>query len=246
MYLMARKYQSRRQIRKLAKKSSRNFFVTLFLIALLFYAAFIWILPSLINGMSIVKNLTHPKQKVVTDSSKNSSLAPPVLNIPFEATNTAQINIKGYGTPNSKVAIFLDDDKKDTVEVSSEGAFEFKNVPLVLGTNNIYGKSVDEENLESLPSKNLKIIYDNEKPKLDIGEPEDGKKIQGGDKKIKIAGKTEMGAQIYINDSQIIVDKDGNFSSEQSLNEGDNNFNIKAIDKASNSSEVQRRVIYNP
>lgn len=243
---MAYRYRSARSAKKLARKSKRNFLVTLFLIALLIYGAFIWILPSLINGMIVVKNFTHPTQKVTTESSKNSSLAPPVLNIPFEATNTAQINIKGFGTPNSKVAIYLDDDKKDTVEVSSDGTFESSNISLVLGTNNIIGKSIDENNNESLPSKNLKIIYDNEKPKLDISEPQDDKKIQGGDKKIKIAGRTETGAQVYINDSQIIVDKDGNFSSEQILNEGDNNFSIKAIDKSSNDTEISRKVSYTP
>lgn len=243
---MAQRYRSRYKARKLAKRSRRNFVVTLFLIALLIYATLAWLLPFIINSVGFIKGNLSPTKKIVAESPENSSLAPPVLNIPYEATNTAQINIKGYGTSNSKVEIFLDDSKKDIVDVSEDGTFEFKNIELVIGTNNIYGKSVDEKNKESRPSKTFKIIYDNEKPKLDIGEPEDGKKIQGGDKKIKIAGKTEMGAQIYINDSQIIVDKDGNFSSEQSLNEGDNNFNIKAIDKASNSSEVQRRVIYNP
>lgn len=240
------RYRSRYRARKLARQSRRNFFVTILIIILLLYATLTWILPFIINGTSFVKDSLHPSKKVVADDNKNSSLAPPVLNIPYEATNTAQIDIKGYGTPHSKVTIYLDDDKKDTAEVSADGTFEFKNISLVLGTNNIYGKSVDEENHESLSSKTFKIIYDNEKPKLNINEPEDGKKIQGGDKKIKITGKTEEGAQIYINDSQIIVDKDGNFSTEVSLNDGDNNFNIKALDKTSNSTEVSKIVTYQP
>lgn len=210
------------------------------------YAGLVWVLPSVINGISFIKGFTTPAKKVVSNTSKNSSLAPPVLNIPYEATNTAEINIRGYGTPNSKVAIYLDDEKKDTTDVSGEGTFEFKNLSLVIGTNNIYGKSVDEENLESLPSKTIKIIYDSEKPQLNISEPEDGKNIQGGDKKVKIAGNTEAGVQVFINDSQTIVDKDGNFTMEQTLNDGDNNFNIKALDKASNYTEISRRVVYQP
>lgn len=243
---MAQRYRGGYKARKIAKQSRRNFFITLVLVALLLYATFTWILPFLINGTSFVKDKVSHPQKIITESSKNSSLPPPVLSIPYEATNTAEVNIRGYATSNSKVAIFLDDEKKDSTEVGSDGTFEFKNIPLILGTNNIYGKSIDEENQESLSSKLIKIIYDNEKPPLNISEPEDGKNIQGGDKKIKITGNTEPGAQIYINDSLVIVNKDGNFSQELTLNEGDNNFNIKAVDKASNSTQITRRVTYQP
>lgn len=241
---MAYGYRTRRSYKKLAKTSQRNFVITLILIAVLSYATVKWLLPYFVNGIGFVKDTINPAKKV--EDNLQSSLAPPVLNIPYEATNTSQINIKGYGTPNSKVAIFLDDAKVDTVEVSSDGSFEIINVQLVLGTNNIFGKSIDEKNQESFPSKLIKIIYDNEGPKLEVTEPEDGKKIQGGDKKVKIAGISEPNTKVYINDSLIIVDKDGNFSSEQTLNEGDNNFNIKALDQASNFTEISRKVIYQP
>ncbi len=243
---MPQRYSSRRQNSKLIRRSRRNFVITIFLVGFLLYAALAWVLPFFINGIGFVKSSISPSKKPATESPRDSSLAPPVLSIPFEATNTAQINIKGYGTSNSKVALFMDDDKKDVVDVESDGTFEFKNVLLVLGTNNVYCKSVDEKNQESKSSKTIKIIYDNEKPILKINEPEDGKKIQGGDKKIKISGNTEAGAQVFINDSQAIVDNAGNFSVDQSLNEGDNNFNIKSVDKANNAAEVSRKVTYQP
>src|SRR3989344_3791449 len=211
---MAYRYRSQRSARKIAQKSKRNFMVTLFLIALLIYATLTWILPSLINSVGLVKkNLTH-SQKIKVDIP-DSSLAPPVLNIPYEATNTAQISIKGYSTADSKVSVFLDDQKIDTVDVSSDGSFEIKGVQLVLGTNNIYGKNTNEKGQESLPSKLIKIVYNNEKPPLKVNEPEDGKKIQGGDKKVKISGNTKADVNIFINGSQTIVDQDGNFSSDQ-------------------------------
>lgn len=242
---MAYSYHSRRSAKKLAKKSKQNFIISLILIVFLFYITLKWLLPNFVNGISFLKNKLFPAKKITVDSGSNSTLAPPVLNIPYEATNTAQINIKGYATPHSKVAIFLEDEKKDTADVSDDGSFEIKNLTLSLGTNNIYGKSVDE-NGESLPSKNFKIFYDNEKPSLTINEPEDNKNIKGGDKKIKISGKTEIGVKITVNDNQIIVDKDGNFSAEQNLNDGDNNFSIKAVDQASNTTEIMRKVIYQP
>lgn len=244
---MAYRYSSRRSARKLARRSRRNLIITLGLIILILYATLVWILPSLINGIGFIKDTLNPSQKNISKFSENNSfLAPPVLNIPYEATNSSQIDIKGYSTPHSKVKLYLDDQTKDTTEVSGEGSFTFQHISLSLGTNNIYAKTIDDKGTESLPSKTIKVIFDNEKPTLTISEPEDNKKIQGGDKKIKVAGKTDPTAQIFINGTQVILDKDGNFSSDQPLSEGDNIITIKAVSLALNVIELQRRVTYNP
>ncbi len=239
-------YRSRRSVRRLAKKSRRNFLVTLILIIFILYVTITWVLPFFITGLGFITGIFKPQQKVTTRISENTSLAPPVLNIPYEATNTAQINIQGYATPNSKVKLYIDDESKQTIDVSTEGKFIFSDVMLSLGTNNIYAKTLDEKDRESLPSKLIKIMYDNEKPFLTLAEPQDNKKIQGGDKKVKLSGNTEAGAQIFINGTQVIVDQSGNFQAERELNEGDNNFDIKALDQASNTTEISRKVSYEP
>lgn len=243
---MAYRYRSRRSARKFQRQSSRNFVITLFLIALIGYATITWALPSFINGIGFVKNRISPSQKTVTDITKDSSLAPPVLNIPYEATGTAQIDVKGYATAYSKVNLYLDDHLTQTVDAQENGEFAFQNVSLSLGTNNIYAKSQDKENIESLPSKTIKVIYDNEKPPLTLNEPEDNREIQGGDKKVRFRGSSEPEAKVFINNSQVIVDGEGAFVSDQVLNDGDNIFSIKAVDKASNTTEISRRVIYIP
>ncbi len=210
------------------------------------YSTLAWILPNFIGGIGFVKNTIKPPNKNAVSSTKESAIAPPVLNIPFEATNTGQIDIRGFGIPNTKVKLFIDDDPKQTIDVSNDGSFNFSNVSLVLGTNNIYAKTIDENGTESLSSKTLRIIFDSEKPLLNVNEPEDSKKIQGGDKKVRVSGNTEPGVKVYINDSQVVVDKDGNFSSEQQINDGDNIISIKASDTASNTTEIQRIVTYTP
>lgn len=241
---MAYKYHSRRSARRLARKSSKNFIVTLIIVGLLIYATINWLLPNFIGGVGSVKNILQPSQHIAVP--KSEAIAPPVLNIPYEATNSASISIKGYGTPNSKVKLYIDDEGMQTVNVSSDGSFTFEEVYLILGINNIYGKTLNDKGEESLPSKTIKLVFDNEKPNLQINEPEDGKKIQGGDKKIKVAGKTEIGTKVFINGNQTIVDKDGNFSQDQSLNDGDNTISIKAADAAGNITEIQRSVNYTP
>lgn len=241
---MSSRYQYR-SFKRAQNKSRQNFAVSLIIIIALLYITFVWILPNLIGGLGFIKNLTQPNKKVVNLETQ-TTLAPPVLNIPYEATNTAQINISGYANPGVKVELFMDDEKKDTVDTALDGSFDIKNISLSLGTNNIYAKTIDDAGKESLPSKNIKIIYDNEKPALSISEPEDNKTINGGDKKVKISGKTEPGARVYINSTQVIVDKEGNFSQTLDLSEGDNDFNIKAFDQALNTTETTRKVIYKP
>lgn len=238
------RYQSRRSFKRLARRSRRNFIITIVITGALIYASITWILPNFIGGVGFAKNIIQPSRKIATTLSGNSTLAPPVLNIPYEATSTAEISISGFGTPDSKVILFLDDEKKQTSGVSSEGSFTFNSIALNLGTNNIYATSVDDQNLQSLPSKNITVIYDNEKPALEISEPEDGKTIQGGEKKIRIAGKTDPGIKVFANDTQVIIARDGNFSIDLPLNEGDNIISIKAVDDAGNSAEMQRKVTY--
>lgn len=235
-----------RSARRLSRKTRHSFLATIIIIIILLFVTINWLLPGLINGIGFVKNFTRPSQAQKNSLSENPSLAPPVLNIPFEATNSAQIDIKGYATANSKVKLYLDDSPKQTAEVNSDGSFIIENVSLSLGINNIYAKTLNDKDNESLPSKAFRITYDNEKPILDISEPEDGKKIQGGDKKIKVSGKTEAGAKILINDSQVVVDKEGNFTTELPISDGDNMITIKAIDSAANTTEVQKRVNYTP
>lgn len=243
---MAYRYQSRRAVKRLARKSQKNFIITLVITGILIYATFTWVLPAFIGSIGFIKNITSPQTKSVTQPSENVSLAPPVLNIPYEATNTAQIDLSGFGTPGSKVKLYLDDDLKQTIDVSSDGSFTFKDIALSLGTNNIYGKTIDDNGKESLPSKTIRLLYDNEKPSLTISEPEDNKTVQGSDKKIKVSGKTDPGVQIFVNGTQVIVDQNGNFSQDLALNDGDNIFSIKAVDIASNTTELQRKVIYTP
>lgn len=244
---MAQRYNryNRRAIRRIAKRNKRNFIISFFLVLVFTYVALIWILPNFIKAIGSIKEFTSPPIKKVDLKDTTASLAPPIFNIPYEATNTPQINIQGYATPESKVKLFLDDEEKQTTESSSDGSFNFQDIQLGLGVNNIYGKTIDDNGKMSLQSKTIRIIFDNEKPLLAVSEPEDGKSVSG-ERKIKIAGKTEPKSQIYINGSQIIVDNEGNFSSDRTLSDGENIFAVKAVDSSSNFSEISRRIIFTP
>lgn len=235
----------RRFIRNYSKKGKRNLFATIILTVIILYATITWGLPNFINAIGYITSIVKPSSKQAENVAENPHLAPPVLNIPYEFTNNPSINIAGFATPNSKVILYIDDVEKKTTQSKDDGSFLFENIELVLGTNNIYGKVVDEQGKESLSSKTIKIFYDNEKPKLEISNPQDGTKIQGV-RKVSIEGSTEADAKVYVNDSQVIVDMDGKFKIELSLNDGENIFKIKAVDKASNETTDERRVDFTP
>ncbi len=208
----------------------------------LLYIVFFWIIPYLIGSIS---NLNKPTQ-ITTSIADDITLAPPVFNIPFEATNTATINITGYATMDAKVEIYVDDELTDTVSSNSDGLFQVTGLNLGLGTNSIYGRTVDKNNKRSLPSKSIRVLYSNDKPSLTISQPEDNKVVQGGDRKIRIAGKTDPDDTVTINGSVVIVNGDGSFAIDRELVDGENSFLISATSQVGNSTQVQRKVTYQP
>ncbi len=233
-----------RSTRRYVKKSRRKFFFSIILVIIILYATINWILPPFITSLGFVTDFFRDKNSKGQNISENPTLAPPVLNIPFEATNTAQIEISGYTVPDTKVEIYLDDDLQTSVNSNSDGNFTVT-INLVLGTNNIYGKTLDENNQSSLPSKTIRVIYDNEKPPLEVNSPQDGQTFQG-ERKITVSGKTEPKAYVSVNDTRVIIDNEGGFSHTYSLNDGENTLIIKASDSASNTAETIKKVTFQP
>lgn len=225
-------------------QTGKRLLSTLLIVGFLIYALLAWILPFFIGGLSFLNNFKS-QPKSTTPVSENTTLAPPVLNIPFEATNTATIKIKGYSTPNSSVEIYLDDNLSTTVKVKDDGSFLSDNISLSLGTNNIYGKTVDDKGQKSLPSKPIQVDYSNEKPKLDLNSPSDNQVIQG-DKKVTVSGSTNAGKNISltVNGIVVIVDGNGNFSKTIEINDGDNNITVTATDRSGNTTQLSRKVTY--
>lgn len=204
----------------------------------------VWGLPFLIGGLSVFNKFKPSAVK--QESVEDLAIAPPVLNIPFEATNTATLQISGYSTPNSEVEIYFDDEVKEKVETNSGGNFNTGPLELSLGTNNIYGKTINEKGIKSLPSKTIKLIFNNEKPKLEISEPQDNAQIKGGDKKIRVSGNTDPNNTISINGSNTIVSSEGKFSAEVNINEGDNVIQISTTNQVGNSNQIERKINYTP
>ncbi len=230
--------------RRNERKSRNNFILTGFLIIFLLYAFLTWILPNLIGGLTLINRL-HSQPKPSPLINEEATLAPPVLNIPFEATNTATIKVKGYASAHTKVDVYVDDQKKSTAEVQDDGSFIANDVDLTLGLNTISGKTVNGKG-ESLSSKPIRITYSNQKPKLQVTSPSNGQLVKGGDKKVTVSGSTDAGDEITVNGQKFIVNSDGNFSQFVSLNDGDNTLTVVARDSVGNTNETSLKVTYEP
>lgn len=242
-----RKYRSSytpRSIRKTQNKARNRIIIGIIIVFVIGYLSITWGLPALIGGLTYI---THLNAKPITKVASNEVIAipPPVLNIPFEATNSASLMINGYTTPDSKVEIYFDDELKTTVDVKSDGSFLTEPLSLVNGTNNIYGKTIVDTK-KSLSSKNIRVYFDNEKPELTITSPADNQEIKGGDKKVRVSGSTDSQNTVSINGSTVIVNGNGEFASDLAINEGDNTITISATNKYGNSTSVERKVKYSP
>ncbi|MCL5783814.1 MAG: hypothetical protein M1142_00455 [Patescibacteria group bacterium] len=226
-------------------KEKKRLIITLLIGAFLLYFLFSWFLPAFIGGLSLLNRFkTEPTKE--TPVAENATLAPPVLNIPFEATSTATIKIGGYSLPNTTVEIYVDDDLKTTAPTGGDGSFTADSIPLNLGTNNISGKTVDDKGNKSFSSKPIQIAYDNEKPKLDLTSPQDNQTIKGGDKKVVVSGTTDSDKDITItaNGIRLIVNTDGSFSQSIDINDRGNTIVVVATDTAGNTTQITRAVTY--
>lgn len=217
--------------------------MTLILGIFLTYSLFTWIVPVLIRPLLLI-NRFKPHSQTQSSVSDSESLSPPVLNIPYEATNTASIKIKGYAPPHTKIELFVDDSLDQTTTSQDDGSFLVENLHLVLGVNNINGKTVDEKGNKSLPSKSIRVVYDNKKPKLEIQSPTDNQVIKGGDKKVAVSGSTDPGDNLSVNNIKLIVDSEGKFSKIIDLSDGDNTLTITSSDLAGNSTTKTKKVTY--
>lgn len=232
-----------RSVRRIEKKLKKNIFLTVLIVLALAYFALTWGLPALIGSLGVFNKLKaeDTQNKPITE---DVAIAPPVLNIPFEATNTAKIRVTGYAEPKSKVEFYINDELRIDTQTMDNGNFEVNDLPLSVGNNNITGKTVTNGDKRSLPSKVIRVLYSNEKPKLEVTEPSDELLVKGESKKVRVSGKSETNNTVTVNGSTVILNNDGNFSTEVGLNDGENSINVVATNSFGNTTQISRKVKY--
>lgn len=238
---MTRHVYKPRSIRKFEHKTKRKIIFTIVISIILIYLTFAFAIPFLISGLSVFQ-----KKSTQTVESYDNKLAPPILNIPFDATNSASIDIDGYAATDTQVELYINDSQIQKTFTDSTGSFRFGSVMLQIGRNYIYGKTISADK-SSLPSKGIKLDYSNEKPNLELYDPTDNKTQSGGDKKVKINGKTDdSDTMVTINGKQTYVNAEGKFTDDWELSAGDNQIIVVATNKYGNTATITRKVTFSP
>jgi len=166
----------------------------------------------------------------------------PVLNAPVSATHSASLKLTGFGEAKSDVVFVLNAEEIDRVQINDEGQFEYE-LDLDEGENALSLYSIDGSSNESNTTKTYQILMDNEAPTIEIEGPEDGAQIElKKNQQLTIKGITEAKAKVYVNGRISYADNEGNFKSSLLLNEGENKLEIRAEDKAGNSTQMELTV----
>ncbi len=76
---------------------------------------------------------------------------------------------------------------------------------------------------------------------LEIISPQDGQTVSLS--QIKVQGRTVAGAEVFVNEKEVVPDKNGNFSATVGLQEGENVLLIAAGNE-SGDAEVERTVYF--
>lgn len=77
---------------------------------------------------------------------------------------------------------------------------------------------------------------------LNVASPQDGATVS--DANISVSGKTLPGADVFVNETELTADANGNFSTQLTLDEGENTISVSANDNSGNSAEQELTVTY--
>lgn len=177
------------------------------------------------------------------DLSESLISPPQIFPLP-SATNSASLSVSGFAVANQTVEIHINESETKIFDVNSEGKFEGI-ISLSLGINDIYAITKTKKGAFSPSSQPWSIFYSSLPPSLEILEPSNNAVIKKTNK-AEIKGKAEKTSKVSVNDHQVIVDNNGLFSFPVILQTGENKFKIICTDPATNETEQELTLYYQP
>lgn len=229
----------------LQRKKRKIIFILIITLIIIFYLFLNYGISLLINSVLFFRNFQETKNNSLINKNlpnKNDLYLLDIEDIPI-ATNSSKIVIKGSTFNLAQLIFYLNKKKVAEKNLMTDESFIQIIDNLIEETNNeILIKALNKENKIVKESKKYLVYYKKNKPKLEISQPEDNKKIDQSS--VIIKGKTDKETIIKINDYPVVVDALGEFEHEVNLNEGENKIKIQATDIAGNQEEKTLTVIY--
>jgi hypothetical protein len=176
------------------------------------------------------------------------SPTPPVFSDVPEATSSAKVTIGGFAQPGVEVVLVMDGSEEGRVLTNDAGVFEFDSIAITEGENKVVAYTVSARGKESEQSRSYTIRVDRTAPVLTLSSPEDGRVFRGQSERIaEFQGLvSEDGVRVYVGERVAIVSNDNTFELSYQLQEGDQDIEIKAVDKAGNESASRVKLRWEP
>jgi len=214
-------------------------FVALSIAVLVFLVTFGF---KLIIGASLFVNQIANGSKTSNPLSKKENLLNSLtIDMPPNATRSAQVIFTGSTLGYDSLEIYLNDEKIKDMTITGD-SFSEEVGPLFKGNNSVYFIAKSKQSTETKKSPVYTVIYKSDKPKLEMTEPQDGANVSKQD--LKVAGKTDKETYIHINGQPVVVDVQGGFQTMVKLNEGDNKIEVIAEDIVGNTETKLLTVRY--
>lgn len=215
----------------------------LFLAACLVVGMIGWGLP----GVARLTGYLMKSEELPAVSSELRPTPPIFSDIP-EATYSAKVRIAGFAQPGLDVILYLNGAEYERKLVSESGTFSFDKVILDEGENLAYAYTSTAHGLESEQSKAYTIVVDTTKPTVTIDTPPDGSVFRGQAQRIVNieGGINEENSRVFIGERMVIVQAEGKFSLPYQLIEGDQEIQIKGVDRAGNESVSSLKLRWEP
>lgn len=208
---------------------------------LLFLLVVLFGLPFLIRFSIFLGDIKNRKDREVKE--KVLPPLPPRLVIPFEATNSARLVVKGVAEVGVVVELLKNDASIGKAEVPPSGEFVFEDIMLDEGENSFNALAMTEKGGSSELSKTIITVYDDKPPELAMINPSEGViKVDSPD--FEIVGKSERGVSVLVGGQVAMVDDEGKFKLKKQLNMGKNEVEIIVRDVAGNETRKKVEITY--
>lgn len=215
-------------------------FLYVVILFVVLYFIFTFGIKLLLNTSSFISGF-FPQPSIKSSSKIDDGVnSIDVTTIP-QATNSAKIIISG-STLNFDILEFFINGKKIKEKQSVTDTFSEEIGDLQKGDNEIYVKAKSKESKTEKNTIVYKVLYKNDKPKLEITEPVENS--TSNNQEIKIRGNTDKETYIHINDLPVVVDANGSFETSVRLKDGENQIVLVAQDIAGNIETKTIKVIY--
>jgi len=217
--------------------------VYIILAVLIMVAMVIWGVPA----MARLAGMLFTNDAGVTGLEELSPTPPVFSDVP-ESTSSAMINISGFAQPGVEVVLVMDGSEEGRILTNDAGVFEFREIAIGEGENKVVAYTVTSRGTESENSRGYTIRVDRTAPELTLSSPENDKVFRGqSDRIAKFQGMVnEDGVHVYVGERMAIVSTDNTFELEYQLIEGDQELEVRAVDKAGNESKTSVKLRWEP